>query len=164
MSELIALFNSLGFEDVRTYLQSGNVIFNTAKGDIKVLSNIIEEKIHTVFGFHVPAIFRMADELEQIIKVNPLVKQKGIELNNLYVTFLSDVPGLPAADQIKEKSYGPDEFIILNREIYLYCPNGYGRTKYSNDFFERKLGITCTTRNWKTVNALLDIAKNSGIK
>jgi uncharacterized protein (DUF1697 family) len=103
---------------------------------------------------------RTPDELRQIIKDNPFMQEKGIDASKLDVTFLSAVPAESGLKKVSGLPSGPDKFVIVNREVYLYCPNGYGGTKLSNDFFERKLDVAATTRNWKTVNALLDMAKN----
>jgi uncharacterized protein (DUF1697 family) len=159
MEELIVLYESLGFKNVKTYVQSGNVIFNSAE-DVKEFSNMIEEKIRQVFSFPVAVLLRIPTELQQIVSNNPFLEEKGIDTDKLYITFLSNAPTESALSQMKEMHYQLDKFVTINKEIYLYCPNGYGRTKFSNDFFERKLGITATTRNWKTVKTLLEIAKN----
>lgn len=159
MEELTALFEFLGLKNVKTYVQSGNVIFNSPQRDTRELSNLIEEKIKRVSKLSVSVLLRTLDELQQIINNNPFLKEKGVDSSKLHITFLSEVPkelGLSKVIGLYGELY---KFVIINREVYLYCPDGYGRTKFSNDFFERKLGVTATTRNWKTVNALLDIAK-----
>jgi uncharacterized protein (DUF1697 family) len=158
MIELIALYESLGFTNIKTYLQSGNVIFSSAK-DNKRLSNLLEEKIKQVFGFPVAVLLRTPTELQHIITHNPFLKENAIDTNQLYVTFLSGAPTEAALSKTKEIQDELDEFIITSKEIYLYCPNGYGRTKFSNDFFERKLGIATTTRNWQTVESLFELSK-----
>ena len=159
MEELIILYESLGFKNVMSYLQSGNVIFNAAE-NIKGLPNVIEGKIKQVFSFPVAVLLRLPTELQQIINNNPFLEEKGLDTDKLFITFLSDAPTESALSQIKEMPDELDRFVANRKEIYLYCPNGYGRTKFSNDFFERKLGVTATTRNWKTVNTLFEIAKN----
>jgi uncharacterized protein (DUF1697 family) len=80
------------------------------------------------------------------------------DVNNLYVTFLSDAPAQLNVEEIKKAKGPSEEFFISGREIYLFCPDGYGRTKLSNNFFEKKLGSVATTRNWKTVNKLSELA------
>ena len=160
MEELIALYKSLGFNNVKTYVQSGNVIFNAADGDTKGFSNMIEEKIKQVSSFPVAVLLRIPSELQQIINNNPFLEEKGIDNDKLYITFLSNAPTESALIQMKDMHDESDKYVITNKEIYLYCPNSYDRTKFSNDFFERKLDVTATTRNWKTVNTLLKIANN----
>jgi uncharacterized protein (DUF1697 family) len=103
-------------------------------------------------------LIRTPYELKQIVEGDLFLKEKDIDINRLHVTFLSEAPGKPALSALGEFHDESDRFIISNKEAYLYCPNGYGRTKYSNDFFEKKLGVTATTRNLETVNALLQNA------
>jgi uncharacterized protein (DUF1697 family) len=160
MQDLAALYESLGFKDVMTYLQSGNVIFNAPERDARGIPNMIEEKIARVFKLNVSVLLRTPDELRQIIKDNPFMQEKGIDAGKLHMTFLSAVPTESGLKKVSGLHSGPDKFVIVNREVYLYCPNGYGGTKFSNDFFERKLDVAATTRNWKTVSALFDMAKN----
>jgi uncharacterized protein (DUF1697 family) len=160
MQELIAVFESLGFKDAKTYIQSGNVIFTSAKKDKNELVSIIQEKIEHVFSFPVTVLLRTAHELQQIVTANPFLKGEGLNTSKLHITFLSDTPAESAFYQEKEPHDKHDEFVISGQEIYLHCPNGYGHTKYSNNYFEKKLGVTATTRNWKTVVLLLGIAED----
>jgi uncharacterized protein (DUF1697 family) len=160
MVELKAVYEGLKFKNVTTYIQSGNVIFSASESDSKTLSKKIEQGILKKFGFNVPVIARTIEEMQSAIKKNPFLKEKGIELEKLHVTFLEDSP---AADNLKkamEYKYEPDKFIIVNKEVYLHCPNGYGNTKLTNTFFENKLKVRATTRNWRTTNELLKIALN----
>ncbi|MDD4859217.1 MAG: DUF1697 domain-containing protein [Dehalococcoidales bacterium] len=158
MADLKSIYEALGFNDIATYVQSGNVVFDSFLSDVKEIPTMIEEKIKQVSLLNVPVLLRTAGELKQIIGNNPFIKKADIDTTKLYVTFLSETPDESALATVTGINSGEDKFEIINREIYLYCPNGYGRTKYSNDFFERKLHVTATTRNWNTVNALLAIA------
>ncbi len=160
MEELKSLYESLGFKNIRTYIQSGNVIFGSAGKDTKELSNLIEEKIKEVFRLSVSVLLRTPAELQHIIDANPFINDKHIDTGKLYITFLSIAPKASALSEMKEIRGDPDKFYIVDREIYLYCPDGYGRTKFSNDFFERKSGIAATTRNWKLVNTLLEMTRD----
>jgi uncharacterized protein (DUF1697 family) len=158
MEELITLYESLDLKHIKTYVQSGNVIFDSSQKDISELSTMIQQKIKQVFGFPVSVFLRTQSELQRIIATNPFLNETSIDINKLYVTFLFDAPIESALSQMKEINTESDEFIISNKEILLHCPKGYGRTKYSNNFFEKKLGITATTRNWKTVTQLFAIS------
>jgi uncharacterized protein (DUF1697 family) len=157
MPDLKKLYESLGFKNVVTYLQSGNVIFDSALKDIPKLSSQIELQIKKIFNFSVPVIIRDKNDLHLVISSNPYVKKKKNPVN-LYVTFLQsafppfDFKPVPAA------SIESDEFMMIDKEIFLYCPNGYGRTKLNNNFFERKLTLNATTRNWNSVKALYKLA------
>lgn len=162
MADLKTLYENLGFIDVVTYIQSGNVIFKTDKntGDTELASKI-EQAIFTNYNFHVPVITRTAKEMADIISANPFLTNKEIDPEKLHVTFLSDSPKQANHESIKDPEYLPDRFIIIGKEVFLYCPDNYGETKLSNRFFESKLKVSATTRNWKTVNRLFEIAVNT---
>jgi len=158
MNELKLLYESLNYKNVVTYIQSGNVIFKHTDSDYSVLSKSIEDKILEAFGFHVIVFIRTVNDLKNIVKNNPFLKRREEDINKLHVTFLSHKPSQSLTDEIDILKYKPDEFYLNENEIYLFCPNGYGRTKLSNNFFERKLKVSATTRNWKTLNKLIEIA------
>ena len=162
MERLRASFEALGFDGVETYVQSGNVIFESEQKSPAGLSNKIEEQIQHTFGFRVPVLVKTSKEIAQIVSDNPLVKEKGIDHSKLHVTFLSDAPPKTAVKVLKPLATGRERFRILNCEIYLYCPDGYGNTKLSNNAIEKKLSVVATTRNWRTVNTLLEMCRSSG--
>ena len=147
------------FPHIKTYVQSGNVVFETANDSAVSLSKKIERKILGDFGFLVPIFLRTAKELEKIIQRNPFLKVPAIDHSKLHVTFLSDDSPQTALEQLQPLAKPPEQFHVLGREIYLYCPNGYGNTKLSNTAIEKKLSVGATTRNWKTVNTLLAMAQ-----
>jgi uncharacterized protein (DUF1697 family) len=155
MQVLQSLFAELGFKNIRTYIQSGNIIFESGKISQDVLAKQIEEKILQSYHFEVPAIIRHHDEIKRILENNPFLIKRNEDINKLYVTFLSNESDESDKYDKSDKSIDYDEFIISGKNIYLFCPNGYGRTKLNNNFFESKLKVKATTRNWKTVNALL---------
>jgi uncharacterized protein (DUF1697 family) len=97
--------------------------------------------------------------LEKILSQNPFTKEKSIDPKKLHFTFLSETPDREKMDQIKEVDFSPDQFIIKGKEIYLHIPGSYGETKLSNKFFENKLKVSATTRNWNTVNKLCEMAQ-----
>jgi uncharacterized protein (DUF1697 family) len=154
MEKLRASFETLGFSRVRTYVQSGNVIFQAPKTSSAILSKDIERKILSDFGFSVPIVLRSSEEMKKIADDNPFLKERGINHSKLHVTFLSEVPRKDALGRLDALNPVPDRFCIKARELYLYCPNGYGRTKLSNATFEKLLSVQATTRNWKTVKNL----------
>ena len=102
-------------------------------------------------------IIRTIDELQILLHKNPFLKEKNIDKDRLHVTFLAEDPAQTNVNSIKDLDYKPDRFIISVKEVYLYCPNGYGRTTLNNNYFENKLKVTATTRNWRTVNELFRI-------
>jgi uncharacterized protein (DUF1697 family) len=160
MERLRASFEALGFGGARTYVQSGNVIFESEQKSPAGLSKKIEEKIQHTFGFTAPVLVKTSKEMAQIVSDNPLVKEKGIDHFKLHVTFLSDAPPKTAVQVLEPLATDRDRVRILNREIYLYCSDGYGRTKLSNNAIEKKLSVVSTTRNWRTVNTLLEMCRS----
>jgi len=159
MTDLKALYENLEFEDVATYIQSGNVIFKTGKKMANtLLATIIEEAIFAKYHFNVPVIIRSVEEIRNVISINPFLHDKDINTEKLHVTFLAETPGLTSLESIKTFDFPPDKFIIIVKEVFLYCPVNYGETKLSNKFFESKLKVSATTRNWKTINKLFEIA------
>ena len=153
MEELKRAYDSLGLGGVRTYIQSGNVIFEHPREDEWSLAARIEKRLEERLGFPVPTVLRTAGEVREAIRDAPFV---GRDPGKLHVTFLSAAPREVPVREIDAARTGAEDFAVAGREVYLYLPDGYGRTRLTNAFFERKLGVTATTRNWKTVNALSD--------
>ena len=158
MDALRQLYTDLGFENVKTYIQSGNVVFQFKQTENKKLADKIEKEITKKFDFDVPVLVKEFDEWKEIVKENPFLKDSSKDVNFLHVTFLSDKPTEENFDKIKSGQYQQDEFQLIDKAIYLYCPNSYSNSKLTNSFFESKLKVTATTRNWKTINELMDIA------
>jgi len=182
MDALRAMYAGLGFENIQTYIQSGNVVFGCHSNQLSAVSNqphatpflladaelrgadteaimgkLISQKILEVFGFEVPVMVMGVEELVDVIRNNPFVGDRNEDVSKLHVTFLSSVPDLSLVEKISGGMYGGDEFIVVGRVVYLLCPNGYGNTKLNNAFFESKLKVVATTRNWKTINELVRI-------
>ncbi|MFT4030992.1 MAG: DUF1697 domain-containing protein [Siphonobacter sp.] len=152
MPELKALYEKLGFNKVQTYIQSGNVIFETE--ETPTLAQTIEQGITSQFGFEIPVIIRRKSALAQIIAGNPFLKDNSAFEDKMHVTLLANEPTPAVIEKIHD--YPPDQYKIIGKEIYLYCPNGYGRTKLTNTFFEKKLKVIATTRNWRTINEIFN--------
>ena len=150
MHELRALFEELGHSDVRTYIQSGNVVFG-AKGTAPKIRAALEQGLERDFGFEVTVLLRTPAELASALKANPYGE-------HAYVTFLDGSPDRKLVTPLDPKPFAPDEFTVRGSEVFVHCPNGYGRTKINNTFFERKLATRATTRNWRTVSTLHDWA------
>ena len=155
MEALRASFGALRLSNIQTYVQSGNVVFGAGNGSVAALSKKIEQRILRDFGFSVPVFLRTAKELEEIIERNPFLTDTAIDHSKLHITFLSEAAPKTALEELQPLAEKPEQFRVMGREIYLYCPDGYGRTKLSNTAIERKLSVGATTRNWKTVNTLL---------
>ena len=158
MKDLKSLYEGLGFSMVETYIQSGNVIFeseqelSTTELEVKIQQSITE-----TFGFDVPVIVRPAEEWTQIVSKSPFWKEKDVDIEKLHLTILKQIPSHELVIEIKGMNFQPDRFEIMGSDVFVYCENGYGRTKITNDFFEKKLKIPASTRNWKTVMKLHEL-------
>jgi uncharacterized protein (DUF1697 family) len=157
MERLRAAFEDLGYAQVRTYVQSGNVIFETDASPAGLAAKI-EKQILGEFGFEVPVLTKSAAEMKDIVKCNPFVKDPAVDRAKLHVTFLSDDPPHNAVRALEPLAAGGEQVRVAGRAVYLYCPNGYGKTKLTNTAIEKKLSCRATTRNWATTNKLLEMA------
>ncbi len=159
MADLKSTYENLGFQNVVTYIQSGNVIFNAERQSRIELVSTIEALIEETYHFHVPVQIRTNSEFESIIQGCPFgavdIDRDGTKV---LVTFLSSAPEETAIAGIQEYVAAPEKLVIIGTEVYLYCPNGYGKSKLSNVFVEKKLGVEATTRNWKTVLKLYQLS------
>lgn len=154
MDRLRACLESIGLKEVRTYLQSGNAVFDVPAPLKKDLAKTIGSKIADDFGFTVPILVLSSKEWEKARTENPFLKEKGIDPGKLHVTFLATAPATAALEKLALLKAGEDQYREIGQRLYLYCPGGYGNTKLSNQAIERILKVEATTRNWKTVNAL----------
>ena len=150
MKDLTLLYASLGFEKVETFIQSGNVVFNTSE-NIDTLLEKIEDAIEKKYGFHVPVQIRQASDFENIIKACPYTKLDLADGTRIMITFLDALPSSENIEKLMSHVQEPEKLEIIGQESYLYCPNGYGETKLNNDFLEKILEVNATTRNWKSV-------------
>jgi uncharacterized protein (DUF1697 family) len=158
MADVKTLYEGMGFANVRTYLQSGNVVFDSSEADGGALSAAIEGQLVHSLGVSAAVLNHAAQEWQRIVNMNPFLHGRMEDPAWLHVTFLKGTPLISRLTALKVPEGETDEFRVGEKEIYLFCPNGYGRTKLSNTFFERKLDLTATTRNWNTVMALLSMA------
>jgi uncharacterized protein (DUF1697 family) len=145
-----------GITNVVTYVQSGNVLFDAPVDDGKSLAKKLEQHLETKLGHKVDVLLRLFSEISDIVANNPLTTVKTEEKNRLYVTFLSEVPAFDVRGSLGVYSNDAEYARVVNREVYVYSHN-YGKTCFSNTFIEKKLGVKATTRNWTTVNKLLDL-------
>ena len=155
MPDLRALVEGLGHEDVATYLQSGNVVFSASAsaGGAGEIAAGISAAIAEQLGLDVAVLVRSGKDLARTAEGNPFAGRERTG-NELHVTFLADTPAADGAPALAAPEGEPAEFAVAGREVYLFCPHGYGRTKLHNAFLEQRLGVAATTRNWRTVQAL----------
>ena len=158
MEALREMYQLYGFENVQTYIQSGNVIFQYRETGVKELSAKISQQIAKSSGFEVPVIVVEMNELERLVSDNPFTGRPGIDLSWMHVTFLSEKPDPVKLHKLSGEPFKNDEFRVIDKAIYLCCPDGYGKTRLTNGFFENRLNVNATTRNWKTTIELLNLA------
>jgi uncharacterized protein (DUF1697 family) len=159
MDGLRALYESLKFEDPRTYVQSGNIIFRTKEKNTPALAKKIQDAIERKFGFRPAVILRTTDDLRSAIAATPFAPGRKLEPGKILVTFLSDEPGSDAnATLLGLKDY-PEEIHLKGRELYIYFPNGAGKSKLPWSQVEKLLKTTGTARNWNSVTKMLAMAE-----
>jgi len=159
MGDLKSLYQDLGFQNVLTYIQSGNVIFEVGESKIPELKENIENAIQKKYKFHVPVEIRTNSELSKVINNCPFglvnLAENGTKV---LLTFLSSVPSKSNVSELLKHVKSPDELAVSGKEVYLFCPGGYGKSKLSNSFMEKKLGVEATTRNWKSIHKLFELS------
>lgn len=159
MDALRALYESLGLRDIQTYVQSGNVLFKTAQRDPAELAKQIEDGIEGSFGFRSAVILRTASELKRVIAINPFASRAALDSRKLIVTFLGSDPGQEARESVLRIKTNPEELRVEGRELYIYFPNGMGRSKLQLAGIEKLLKCPGTSRNWNSVTKLLALAE-----
>ena len=150
MKDLKELYASLGFENVKTFIQSGNVIFETNEALEDSIAKI-EKAIKQKYGFEVPVQIREVHDFEHIIKTCPFTRLDLEEGTRVMITFLDALPTEENIENLMTYVHEPEMLEVVGREVYLYCPDGYGKTKLNNNFLEKKLKVGATTRAWKSV-------------
>ncbi len=158
MEALRKMFEDMAFKNVRTYIQSGNVIFEAAKTKNESLAAKIEKQLNKIFGFDVKVVIRTTAELGEIIKNYPFGKVKDPENCKVYVTFLESEPDKNKAKELTSLSSDDEIFIIKGINLYLMCrKKSFSDSLMSKNIVEKTLKIKVTTRNWNTVNKLLTL-------
>ena len=163
MKDLAQIVSGCKCADVRTYIQSGNVVFTASRAAAQRLPAVIAKQIEERFGFPAPVILRTRGELARVVRGNPFSKNHLPE-SALHVYFLADLPSVAALKGLDPNRSAPDEFRVAGREIYLHVPNGMGSTKLTSTYFDSKLSTVCTARNWTTVQTLLEMCSANGIE
>jgi uncharacterized protein (DUF1697 family) len=159
MSALRALYESLRFEDPRTYVQSGNVIFRSKEKISPALAKKIQNAIEREFGCRPEVILRTTDELRKAIAASPFASRRNLEPGKILVTFLDGEPGPQAHAVLLSLKPYPEELHLNGRELYIYFPNGAGRSKLPWSSLAKALKTTGTARNWNSVTKMFAIAE-----
>ncbi|MBW2454859.1 MAG: DUF1697 domain-containing protein [Deltaproteobacteria bacterium] len=157
MKDLVRLFEALDCHDVRTYIQSGNVVFHAKPALARRIGDLMAAAIRERFGYQVPVVLRTAAELERAATENPFL-QTDADPKTLHVAFLAARPHKSKVAGLDPKRSAGDSFVVKGQEIYLHCPNGMARTKLTNHYFDRTLDTTSTLRNLRTVQKLVELA------
>jgi len=159
MKALQDVYVSLGLQNPRTFIQSGNVVFKTPEQDLAALAKRIENGIEQSFSFRSDVVLRTTAELRQTIAKNPFANRPDIEPRKLLVTFLVNHPSKEAVAKVLEIQADPEELAIHGRELYIYFPNGMARPKLSLPAIEKILNVSGTGRNWNSLLKLLAVAE-----
>ncbi|MEM6261792.1 MAG: DUF1697 domain-containing protein [Bacteroidota bacterium] len=159
MAELREQLQVLGFTNLKTYIQSGNIVFQSHTAPKAELANSIHQQIKQDYGFEVPTLVLTTTELHQIVAENSFLTRPELDPKSLHVTILASDPDPALVHELEQFDDSPGEFSIMGRRIYLCVPTGYRNTKVDNNFIERKLKVQATTRNWRTCNKLWKMAQ-----
>jgi uncharacterized protein (DUF1697 family) len=156
MKDLVAIFVAAGCTNVQTYIQSGNVIFTASASVSARLPAILTARINKRFGYQVPVILRSANQLGKIIRNNPFLKA-GAPENTLHVMFLAGLPAPQRVASLDPQRCPGDSFHLSGQEVFLHLPNGAGKSKLTNAWFDSRLATIGTTRNWRTALKLFEL-------
>jgi uncharacterized protein (DUF1697 family) len=158
MPRLREIVEALPATDVSTYVQSGNVVFRCAVRSAKKVEQALEKALQDEAALDVRVMVRTPAQLAKLVESCPFASRCD-DPTKLHVTFLGQKPEKARVDDIDREAFLPDEWAVDGQEIFLFCPDGYGRSKLSNAYFERKLKVAGTTRNWRTVTTLAEQTK-----
>lgn len=157
MAELRPFWENLGFSEVKTYIQSGNIIFKSAsKPDVSVLEKAIEAKFQTK---NVSVILKTPSELDSIINENPFHSLTDFDPKKMYISYFQEIPETSKQQDFEQMQFGEDQFNIINNVMYIYFGISAGKSKLTNKVIEGKLGVAATTRNWNTTVKLFSLSK-----
>lgn len=159
MAYLRGMLHKMDFKDISTYIQSGNVVFDMDEKDTETLEEEIKRNIQDTFGFDVPVLVKSKTDFEQIIQQNPFTDREVLENNQVYFVLLKNTPEKEKLITLQKEEYQNEKFVITEDCVYLLCQNGYGNAKLSNNLIERKLKVSATTRNYRTMAKLLERAE-----
>lgn len=159
MTELKQLFLDIGFSEITTYIQSGNVIFSSEEKNTSNIENKIITEINNKFRYSIKVLVLQKETLESVFKSNPFKNEADFDFKKTCATFLDKIPTVEGIAKVKALAAKNELIIFKNKTVYLYCPNGFGRTKLSNNNIENKLKVSATSRNWNTVTKLVELSK-----
>ncbi len=159
MADLRSMLQKMGFKDISTYIQSGNVVFSSDEKDSQTLEEQIKKRIQDTFGFEVPVLVKSVAEFKKMIQQNPFTEAENLEKNQVYFVLLRDIPLKEKVAIFQKEEFKNEKFEFTTDCVYLLCQDGYGRAKLNNNLVERKLKVEATTRNYRTMAKLLEMAE-----
>jgi uncharacterized protein (DUF1697 family) len=157
MADVTQSFLALGYADVSTYIQTGNIFFKSPGKSASKLASDIEGQLELDFGSSPAVILRTIPELTRVAATSPFPAQ-GADPSRHHVTFLAEEPSPDRLDAFSPPASAHDELVIIGREVFVHTPDGYGNSKLNGAMLERRLGVVSTTRNWNTVTKLCELA------
>ncbi len=157
MADLQKHIAELGFKNISTYIQSGNIIFETDLENTSILAELISNKIKEKYDFDVPTVIVDIAELQYIVSSNPFINNRNESIENIYVAYFDSVPDKSLIAKFKEINFKNEECIFDGKVAYLFYPEKYSNSKLTNNLLESKLKVKATTRNWKTSVKLLEL-------
>lgn len=156
MADLRTALSTIKLENVKTYIQSGNIYFESKENNYRKLESQITDLILTKFGYKVPVMVRQSKELKAIFENNPYLSEEE-DLKMIHVAFLSERPTVESFEELNIEKFAPDKAQLLERAVYIHYPKGSYKSKLSGNFLEKKLNVKVTARNWKTVLKLVEM-------
>lgn len=161
MAELRGLLTKNGYKGVKTYTQSGNIVFDSDNVPVNIVRSSLEDIIRSHFDFDVPVLVKSLSELRKILRANPFCKKEDLESNRIYFVMLFKHPEKEKVDLFKKEEYPKEKWELLGDCLYLCCENGYGNAKLNNNLVESKLKVDATTRNYRTIMKLLEMGSSN---
>ncbi|MDH4276204.1 MAG: DUF1697 domain-containing protein [Gammaproteobacteria bacterium] len=161
MADLVGHLSPFGYSDVQTYLQSGNLLFSAGKSTVSTLAAEISAGIAQEYGFDVKVIVLTATDLDRIVQSNPFSSSLQGDDKLFHATFFFEPVSVAAFQKLTLPVRAEERAVLCGQVVMLYCPEGYGKTKLTNNYFEKALGVTATTRNWRTLLALQKLSGGS---
>lgn len=158
MADLKVILSKLGYQNITTYIQSGNIIFDALELNTKTIEREIHLAIKNNFEFDVFVLVKTSDEIASVVSNNPFMKMANIDIERCYFTLLDAKPNEDLQKKLMETDFGNDQLIVAGTTAYLYIPVSYGNTKLSNNFIEQKLKVNATSRNLKTMQKLVELS------
>lgn len=158
MAELREMLNKIKFKEVETYIQSGNIVLKSNESDSSIIAEKVKKGIANTFGFDVPVLVKSYVELKSIFDKNPYTELVDIENKKIYFALLRETPQPEAIEEFRKNNFANDRFIVADNCVYLNYLNGAGKAKLTNNLIERKLKVSATSRNYRTMTKLLEMS------